>query len=139
MPSDVKEWLLAEVTHAEERLADAQADLDAACRMLARYETNQPTSSPGSAEDIRLAVITVLWSHHEPMHRQAIYDEIVEQGMYMNGKDPVANLGSILSRCGEDFYSHGNGIWGLKEWQPRPATVQPLVHMPTVNGNIESD
>ena len=43
---NVKEWLIAEVAQAEERLADAQADLDAARRMLARYEANQPTPSP---------------------------------------------------------------------------------------------
>ena len=134
---NVKEWLIAEVAQAEERLADAQADLDAARRMLARYEANQPTPSPASVDEIRLAAIAILRNHGEAIHRQVIHQELSEQGLHISGKDPVANLGAILSRFGEDFHPHGNGIWGLKEWERKPVAAQPLVDVPAVNGNGE--
>ena len=39
-------------------------------------------------------------------------------GVYVSGKDPVANLGAILSRHAEDFVPHSQGIWGLKAPEP---------------------
>ena len=116
MNGDVKEWLLSEIADAEARLADAQADYDSACRMLARYEASQPALATSSTEDIRIAAIEVLAHHEEPIHRQVIFDELLAIGVHIHGKDPVAGLGTVLSRCSEVFVSHGQGIWGLKEW-----------------------
>jgi hypothetical protein len=48
------------------------------------------------------------------MHRKNIFEELTDMGVHVNGKDPVATLGTVLSRYSKDFHPHGQGIWGLK-------------------------
>ena len=120
MTSDVKAWLISKVSETETRMANAKADYDSACRMLAMYEAEQPAPVAAPTEDIRKAAIEVLNGHNEPIHRQVIYEEMIAMGICINGKDPVASLGTILSRCAEDFRSHGNGVWGLKKSLLKP-------------------
>ncbi len=96
------------------RLHEAQADIDAIDRVLAFCEKTQPPPISASNEEIRLASIEALTRHGGPVHRQTIYDALLGMGIHVNGKEPVATLGTVLSRCSTDFESHGQGIWGLK-------------------------
>ena len=112
------------------RLHEAQADIDAIDRVLAFCEKTQPPLVPASNEEIRLASIEILTRHGEPIHRQTIYDALLGMGIHVNGKEPVATLGTVLSRCSTDFVSHGQGIWGLKEAKPSPSHAYMRVETP---------
>ena len=96
------------------RLKEAQADLDAVERLIVVQKAIEPLVVPSSAEDIRQGAIDVLKDNGDPMHRRDILDCLVERGIDVGGKVAVNNLGAILSRFGDDFVPHGQGMWGLK-------------------------
>lgn len=125
--TDIKQWLVEQLAAAEARLTEAGADVEAARRMLERYERSQPAPTPASSEEIREAAIEALKEYGKPIHRQDLYDALVSRGVHINGKDPVANLGAILSRCGDDFVPYGSGIWGLREPLPREKDQSRLI------------
>ena len=121
--SEYRNWLLDMKADAEARLEKAQADYDAIVRTIA-FHDERALPGPASVEEVRVAATLVLAQRGEPTHRQAILNELEDMGIRVSGKDPVSNLGSILSRFAKDFKSHGNGVWGLKTWSaytPAPA------------------
>ena len=130
--ADITQWLNDMREDTMIRLQEAQADIDAIDRVLALYKNSQPPMVAASNEEIRLASIEVLTRHDQPIHRQAIYDALLDMDIHVNGKDPVASLGTVLSRCSKDFHSHGSGIWGLMEAKPNPshsASIDNLLPM----------
>ena len=100
------------------RVQNAQADLDAVDRLLDCVEAINPFAVVSSVKEIRSAAIDVLARHGKPIHRKIISDELASMGVYVSGKNPIANLGAILSRHAEDFVPHSQGIWGLKTPEP---------------------
>ena len=98
------------------RLQDAQADLDAIDRLIAVQTDIEPPTTPSSVEEIRLGAIAIL-SEFGTMHRLELLEKLEERGIHVGGKVPVNNLGSVLSRFGDDFTSYGQGKWGKR---PRP-------------------
>lgn len=100
------------VALARERVKEAQTDVNALERTMAFYDANfQP--APASPEEVRSAARAVLLGAPTPLHRKEIHDRLNERGVYPNGKDPVASLGAVLSRFGEDFESCGDGKWRI--------------------------
>ena len=96
------------------RVQNAQADLDAIDRLLDCVDAINPFAVVSSVKEIRCAAIDVLARHGKPIHRKIISDELASMGVYVSGKDPISNLGAILSRHAEDFVPHSQGVWGLK-------------------------
>ena len=115
---DRKSVLLDMKADILKRVQNAQADLDAVDRLLDCVDAINPFAVVSSVEEIRSAAIDVLARHGKPIHRKIISDELNSMGVYVSGKDPIANLGAILSRHGEDFVPHSQGIWGLKAAEP---------------------
>ena len=116
--ADRKSVLLDMKTDILKRAQNAQADLEAIDRLINCADAFNPFAVVSSVKEIRNAAIDVLARHGKPIHRKIISDELASMGVYVNGKDPIANLGAILSRHAEDFVSHSQGIWGLKMPEP---------------------
>ena len=116
--ADRKSVLLDMKADILKRVQNAQADLDAVDRLLDCVDAINPFAVVSSVKEIRNATIDVLARHGKPIHRKIISDELASMGVYVSGKDPIANLGAILSRHGEDFVPHSQGIWGLKTPEP---------------------
>ena len=112
--ADRKSVLLDMKADILKRVLNAQADLDAVDRLIDCVDAFNPFAVVSSVKEIRSAAIDVLARHGKPIHRKIISDELASRGVYVSGKDPIANLGAILSRHGEDFVSHSQGVWGLK-------------------------
>ena len=112
--ADRKTVLLDMKADILKRVQNAQADLDAVDHLLDCVDAINPFAVVSSVKEIRSAAIDVLSRHGKPIHRKIISDELASMGVYVSGKDPMANLGAILSRHGEDFVPHSQGIWGLK-------------------------
>ena len=112
--ADRKSVLLDMKADILKRVQNAQADLDAIDRLLDCVDAINPFAVVSSVKEIRNAAIDVLARHGKPIHRKIISDELASMGVYVSGKDPIANLGAILSRHAEDFAPHSQGIWGLK-------------------------
>ena len=49
-----------------------------------------------------------------PLHRRVIHDRLVEMGVHIGGRDPVANVGAPLSRDPR-FRKLGDGVWDLTD------------------------
>ena len=127
-----KNLLLEMQAEAEERLRKAQADYDAMVRVLAFHdEISLP--EPSKVEGVRTAAIEVLVRSGKPIHRQEILNELGEMGIRVSGKEPVNNLGSVLSRFSDEFQPHGNGVWGLKGWSIPSKPTDPVLSQ---NGNV---
>ena len=111
------------VALAQERVKEAQTDVTAIKRTMDFYDANfQP--APASPEEVRSAARAVLLEATTPLHRKEIHDRLNERGVYPNGKDPVASLGAVLSRFGEDFESCGDGKWRItRTMLPGPAAT----------------
>lgn len=76
----------------------------------------QPAVQSASKEAIIQELQTILASNGQPIHRTRLHQHLAEKGIHVGGRNPVANLGAIMSR--EDaFYSAGNGEWGLTVWK----------------------
>ena len=95
-------------------------ELIAAAQLLADYQNSKTPRQPAaSQEDIVRGAVDILLKHEEPIHRRIIHEELRDQGIHVGGKDPVANLGAILSRQSKVFDSVGNGVWGLLLWKQK--------------------
>lgn len=115
MSTHIEAWLDDLERQAESRLAEAQQVIDAVRLLRQFHENTQPPPVPASPEQIREATISVLANYGRPTHRKDIFQTLQEMEVHIRGKDPVANLGAILSRYSTDFVPHGNGLWGLKK------------------------
>ena len=116
--ADRKSVLLDMKADILKRVQNAQTALDAVDHLLDCVEATNPFAVVSSVKEIRSAAIDVLARHGKPIHRKIISDELASMGVYVSGKDPIANLGAILSRHAEDFVPHSQGIWGLKTPEP---------------------
>ena len=63
--------------------------------------------------DLRNAMAAILASEG-PLHRRVIHDRLVEMGVHIGGRDPVANVGAPLSRDPR-FRKLGDGVWDLTD------------------------
>ena len=109
---------MKELRKSKEKERDAiQQDIEDIDAMLAFHEGRAPSTMAATPKSIREGAIEILAQSTVPMHRKQIYVQLLDMGMVINGKDPTAGLGSVLSRCSKDFVPHGQGIWGLKIWQ----------------------
>lgn len=129
-PEDRKAMLVAMRKDIVDRLESAKADLDAVDRLIAVQEDMSPPLTPATVDEVRQAAVEILNDHGDKMHRRDILSEMTERGVHVGGRVPVNNLGSVLSRFGDVFESHGQGVWGLKSWKtPSPAntTRTPLI------------
>ena len=52
----------------------------------------------------------------EPVHRKALYDYLITQGLTIGGQNPVGNMTAHMSQDAR-FESVGDGHWGLVEWK----------------------
>ena len=131
---------IKELEHMREgaliRVRQAQDDLEAIDRILAVRRSNQTPLEPASVEEIRQTTIDVLTKQGESMHRKDIFEKLQNIGIYINGKDPVAGLGTVLSRCSKDFVSQGQGIWGLRV--EVPGTISTPSQISGFSGNGEN-
>ena len=110
------------------RRQEAQADLDAVDRLIAAEAQIGPQVVSASGNTIRDQAIAILNVNGEPTHRDLLLVLLEESGVHVGGKNPGANLVSILSRNSVIFQSFGKGKWGLKRPPPVPAypdTAQP--------------
>lgn len=122
-----------------QRLEQVQADVDAANRLIAAYESTDQPIAPSSVEEIRQCSITCLAEHGEPMHRQELLGCLIAQGVHIVGKIQVNNLGAILSRYSDDFISHGQGKWGVKsKWLVANGVKSPNQMPSPTDGNVGS-
>ena len=94
-----------------------QQDIDDIDAMLAFHSGRAAATTTTTPMSIRDGSIKALFQHDGPMHRKQIYVELLEMGITITGKDPVASLGSVLSRNAKCFAPYGSGVWGLKRWQ----------------------
>lgn len=120
---------------AVEQLQQLQEYISTIDATLVFLEGKQDSKSGPSTEDIRDAAIAILSEHGEPMHRKDIFQQLVIQGIHIGGRDPVASLGTVLSRCSKDFHPYGKGIWGLKS-KPTPFTLTNTIDP---NGHVPDD
>lgn len=125
-PNAITKWL----HDVELSLVAQQAKIDevrAALRALMEYQQSQePARSSSTKEEICSGAIEILSEHHRPQHRRDILAQLEAKGLYIGGRDPVANLGAILSRESV-FYSAGAGEWGLTAWKtPSNGNVRTL-------------
>jgi hypothetical protein len=58
----------------------------------------------------------VLFSSGQPMHYREIARRLSEQGVYVPGQDPAANLLAQMSRDARFSRATGRGTYGLSEW-----------------------
>ena len=112
------EWLEEVRNIAEERIEEAHRVLEATKTIEAFCDEAMPKPDPSPVGEIHQKALAVLSASPGPLHRKDIYELLLEAGTHIGGKDPIASLGSILSRFHQDFVSHGNGQWWVKREQP---------------------
>ena len=106
---------MKELRKSKEKERDViQQDIDAIDAMLAFHEGREVTTIAATPKSVREGAIKILADHDGPMHRKQIYVQLLDMGIVISGKDPIASLASVLSRNSKDFVSHGQGIWGPK-------------------------
>ena len=109
----VEEWLASIEEAAQQQLDAARQAVNAVARLRAFHADMQDPVDPSTQDEIRQGAVEILRGSLEPMHRKDIFNALVDRGLHVGGKDPINNLGAILSRNGADFESYGNGMWGL--------------------------
>ena len=107
----VDRWLADAEQHGQEVM-----ELVASVRRL-RAILPSDTREPTPRAIVRNALVEVLNAMGKPEHRNTIYDTLCAQGIVVSGKNPINNMGSILSQHSDVFVSHGQGVWGLRAWQ----------------------
>ena len=114
IPEDVRSWLDQREEEARQKLEAAQAELEAIRLLRDSSARSRTRGSAASSQEVKSGVIKVLQENGKPLHRQVIYDRLKDLDISVNGRDPVANLGAILSRNGE-FEPVGDGLWKLSQ------------------------
>ena len=114
---DYKNWLLAKKEEAMARMQEAKREVEAFETVIASIEKGEPAPTPAPKGEVCSHIAELLRIEGQPIHRKAIWERLIEQGIYVNGKDPVASLGAILSKESDLFVSYGNGLWGLVEFK----------------------
>ena len=108
-------WLRNVKEYAQEHLDRTQRVLEALELVEEFCEHVMPKPEPAPVEEVRQGARKILAIASRPMHRRDLHDELQAHGIHVGGKDPVASLGSVLSRFDKDFIPHGEGKWGLTE------------------------
>ena len=75
-----------------------------------RYKDNL-VNSPVSAAEMRDTVFDIL-SSERPLHRRAIYERLLDQGIHVGGRSPINNFGAHMS-ADPRMKSNGSGYWTL--------------------------
>ena len=119
--TDRRSMLLAMKDDLLRRRQEAQADLDAVDRLIAAEAQIGPQVVSASGNTIKDQAIAILEVNGKPTHRDLLLVLLEESGVHVGGKNPGANLVSILSRNSEIFQSFGKSMWGLKQPHPVPA------------------
>ena len=96
------------------RLESAQADFDSVERLIAVMGELQPPRPAASPENLRQGAIAVLERHQVPMHPQNVLYELSHMDIHTGSKEPVNNLGAVLSRFHQDFTPTDRAVGGSR-------------------------
>lgn len=123
-PAERKRVLLAMKADIMEQFESVKAKLDAVELLIASQDGSEPGALVATVEEARQACIEILGEVGMPIHRKTLLEMLEDRGVYLGGKVPVNNLGSILSRFSKDFESHGQGMWSINN-KPTPKVSDP--------------
>ena len=70
---------------------------------------------PTDSRILRNALYQRLQFEEKPIHRNDLYQHLVNLGIHVNGDNPVNNMTAHMSNDAR-FESVGEGMWGLYEW-----------------------
>lgn len=110
---------------ALEELEEKKREIDEQYRNVAaalRYfeesvQEPRPRMEEASKSNLGDAVYEVL-KEERPLHRQQVYERLVEMGVSVRGQTPVNSVGGRLS-TDPRFRNVGGGMWDLSEPPPR--------------------
>lgn len=139
-PAERKKMLLEMKAEIMEQFESVKAKLDAVELLIAFQDEIDTVAPVATVEEVRQACIEILGEYGMPVHRQALLEILQDRGVYVGGKVPVNNLGSILSRFSKDFESPGQGKWSLdnKPTHKSPDPTDTNGHAPLpINGGYD--
>ena len=125
-PSTLKdiETELARLENQREELETRITHLKGAFEHMKSVLADAPQKT--TSVEICEAVHEILSEVGRPVHRAALFRSLKEQGIHVNGQNPVGNMTAHMSHDSR-FESVGEGNWGLVEWRDPRRRVDPDV------------
>lgn len=115
-PSTIRD-LRAALEDLEEKKREIDEQYRSVAAALRYFEESKkgprPRREEASTSNLVDAIYEVLTAER-PLHRQQIYERLVEMGIGVGGQSPVDNVGAHLSRDPR-FRIVGKGMWDLSE------------------------
>ena len=87
-------------------------------------QDNLPEESPVAALpslSIREGIYRSLKAVGKPLRREVVYEDVLDMGIQVTGKNPMSNLSAHMSLDAR-IESVGGGLWGLYEWRQNSDT-----------------
>ena len=109
--------LTSELLRLEAQKRELDESVASLQRTLAHFES-LPEDEPGksSTHVIRDTIHDILTEAKQPLHRSDLYNHLMEQGILVNGQNPLGNMTAHMSQDAR-FTSVGDGKWGLSPFR----------------------
>ena len=117
-PEAMKDNLEGQLLSIVMRRQEAEQDEEACRRMIEYFSSSRAVSGNGkkTSPGLNDAIYSHLKEMRQPVHRKQLYAQVIDSGLEVAGRDPVANMTAHMSNDARFESTKGDGMWGLTEW-----------------------